>query len=597
MYKNQKLGEYAACDTSAPTQRLPPTTQLSRYSPWLLTLLLTAPLLAASASGLEAEDPGSKAATSAAAAPAPVTAALDGDEDGDEEEGGQTNTARAAWPNTPKTEASRDGTPPVAIEPESFSPADDTTQEESEAAPLPKFVPLRPDMGYQQAEGPDGTDLVYEPAWDQTLPHPRQPDTATWDYLEIQRQQALALFNYFLATQLTPTQHALLRDQLAAHFQPLTNNDTMDNADKRAATGLRSPAAAMETLTAITLALYYYSLYIQDPLMEFADHTTQSGAEGVLALRIIAMNHYILSQFPRVQPLVNMAQQAAGAAYLFYRYYAEGRTSMALATSSYAILLALASQFSAKLLLKHTTFNGHAAGMLSTAWHHWQNRYYQHAVVDSLLALHFNKNKNALFYTTLAAILTAAVQIPPPDVPGARFWNANHLMPVIMASCLTEEWLSAAITAATLLLNQHLLYAPRAFFLEPGSLYTENEPWVLGLAGAAVIGLATLFISWDDLPGLPSLSAQWRKLTRSLPGMPNLLPQSASPQQPSSTSAHYSSPVAALTRWYARLFSRNSAYTGEPPITDLPAATAPGSSQAWAAEPTLESNLEQNTPQ
>lgn len=429
--------------------------------------------------------------------------------------------------------------------------ADDPGEDQDPTDAPPPFVPLREDMGYQRLEGADGPVLIYNPSQDQTLPFPGQPDSAMADYVDMQKQQTRALFNHFLATRLTPTQHALLRKELEAHFQQGTATDS--SASRRGG-GAGSAPLDMDTLTSTLLALYYYSVYVQDPLLEFADRITQSGSEGLVALRIIAMSHYLLSHFASVQPFAAMAQHLMGSGYLFYRHYSEGRTSMALAAGSYAALLALAAQVSATVLLRHSTFSGHAAGMFSSAWYHWQNRQYKHAFVDGLLALNFSTSKRRLLYSAAAVLLASVVPWPPPTLPGARFASANYLMPVFLAGCMSEDWLSSTVTAALLLANQHLLYATRAFFLEPGGVWPDSEPWWPGITGASLAAVAALFVTWDQWPDAQRLAAiwhDWARSTRSAPAAPD---DASAPLPLPTASGYYDTLSARLTRWYALLW-------------------------------------------
>ncbi len=370
---------------------------------------------------------------------------------------------------------------------------------------------LQETFGYRIIETPNGKRLKYFPALDQSLSGNFHPDPTMENFLKVQKLQTAEIFNNFLVTKLTPAQRKLLQDYLITTLLQIPE-PTAQSMASELQSAENSPAS-MAYMARIVLALYYYTTYIYEPLIDFAGNTTLSGYEGLIMPQILGMTHYLLDLFPGSYPFTSIVMVAPVVVNLLATNYMSGQMATGISSASYALLLGLAAQVSSGLLGKLTTFNSYGAGLLAGSYRNYQNGRWLHAAIDGVLTLQMVPEKRGLIYSAAIAGLMNATGQPPRDMMGASYFSANHMIPAIISVCLTRDWASSFITGVTLALNQYGLYAPRDKFLEPGKLYKNNVPWFGGMLGSGIMmGLATATF-WNDMPGLREIGASFNATT------------------------------------------------------------------------------------
>ncbi len=218
----------------------------------------------------------------------------------------------------------------------------------------------------------------------------------------------------------------------------------------------------------------------------------------------------------------------------------------------------MAAQVTAGLLNRHTTFNSFSAAMLASAYRHLTRGQYTMFAIDSALTVLNLEHQRGLVYSAMAAGLMRTLNLPNPNWPGAQFINANTLLPLILAANLTEDSLSMVITAAGLLLNQYLLYQPRALFLDRGHGIADIEPYWSGVVGLSLMSALALVVHWRDMPDTEQITEAVSHFGAALSRWLNYLVfLEESPDHPDQNNS-----------WTAWLQQQYSAWTREPESTD-----------------------------
>ena len=273
--------------------------------------------------------------------------------------------------------------------------------------------------------------------------------------------------------------------------------------DNNSGGGRGGESAAL--ISQLAQAFFYYHIYVYHPILAHADKLSMGNDEGLIMPHIIAMSQYLQDMFPKSQPYLSLFMTAPIALSLFgHNYSSESPIDKALSTSAYGALLALSAQASGTILKKHTSFNSFSAAMLASSYRHFLRGNYAQATIDGVLTMLNLKEKRGLIYSALGAAFMSSLGIPPADWPVSRLMDANHIMPLILATCLSEDWASSFVAGAVMLLNQYLLYQPADYYLEHGMVYPNTEAYWFGLTGATLAATLTLLLNWNDMPTLQS---------------------------------------------------------------------------------------------
>ncbi|WP_133060503.1 hypothetical protein [Parendozoicomonas haliclonae] len=385
-----------------------------------------------------------------------------------------------------------------------------------------------------------------------------QPSPVTISYIDLQARQTQQLFHSFLTTQLTSLQHKLLFDYLYQQLQ--IGQPAGAEAMLEELQGGASQENSSQLISQLAQALYYYHIYIYEPVVAHADKLTGGGDEGLIIPHILAMSQYLQSMFPKSQPYLSAMLTAPIAISLFSsNYRSDAPISRALSSSAYGAGLVLAAQASGGALKKFSTFNSFPAAMLASAYRHFQKGHYTQASIDSVLTMMNLKEKRGLIYSALAGAFLHQAQFPASNSAWAGVRDANIVLPLVLSVFLTEDWLSSVFAASVMLLNQHLLYAPQDYFLEPGMVYQNIEPYWYGLATMSLAATLTMLVHWSDMPTAEHASDSfWSVFSQTTDWMNYLVFA-----EDADASDEKSRLLGFMTRWYAWLFAAPELYQGE----------------------------------
>ncbi len=400
---------------------------------------------------------------------------------------------------------------------EEFIPAPDTiSNDQDETLPAEKPYPEKaspePDStqlnqaGYQVIEGPDGPELIYSPQHDMELEGKPQHNPILGSYREFERRNMLEALHRFLTQDLNQMQRELLQEHLIEQATEPPKSTAAQMSEEMRSQDLSPESFAQ--LTRLAIALFYYRNYIYRPLIEFAGGETDMDQEGLIMPHVMAMSEQLADQWPQTKPFINFGLVLPIALRLFYSSYSAtdfDSQVKAYSTSSYALTLGLLAQASAGFLTKFTSFQSYPAGMLASAYRNWRYGDLWQVAIDGFMTLQYLKQRRGLIFAAMGAAFLSSLDIPKEDVAARGHFehllDANYMIPLILTTCMTQDWGSSFVTGIILATNQ-LVYRARPLFLERGHFTNTNQPYWAGLVGSSLAIGATLAVYWKNIPSI-----------------------------------------------------------------------------------------------